>query len=108
MRTAEPFAADEPWQNTLKPAGQPGPALTIVKNTLLARKQAIIVREGWLRAQLGNQGFRVIDVASEGDASFGDWGDAAKPPPAYPRRYWGLRGVIEALAVKSTATRIAG
>src|SRR5689334_2997645 len=32
LMTSVAFAVDEPWQNTLKPSGETGPALTIVDN----------------------------------------------------------------------------
>ncbi len=84
---------DVPWNRR--------PALGIIKNTLLRRKRAIIVSEPWLRARLDDAGFDIAMIASEGEATFRSGAiDLRKPEPGYESRYWGLRAIIEAAAVK--------
>jgi len=84
---------DVPWNRR--------PALGIIMNTLLRRKRAIIVSEPWLRARLREAGFDVRMIACEGETTFRDNViDIEKPEPGYARSYWGLRAMLEAVAVK--------
>jgi len=83
---------DVPWNRR--------PALGIIKNTLLRRKQAIIVSERWLRARLDEHGFDVVAVDSEGDVSFSEHPSPPQPEPGYQRRYLGVRAIIEAAALR--------
>lgn len=84
---------DVPWNRR--------PAIGIIMNTLLGRKRAIIVSERWLRARLCDASFSAQMISTEGDATFRK-GDVQieKPEPGYKRSYWGMRAMLEAVAVK--------
>ena len=86
---------DVPWNRR--------PALGIIKNTLLRRRRNIIVSEPWLRSRMRNAGFDIRMLGCEGETTLrGDLGDIMKPEPGYERSYWGLRAMLEAVAVKQS------
>jgi SAM-dependent methyltransferase len=86
---------DVPWNRRA--------AFGILKNTVLRRKQAIVVGERWLRARLRDHGFEVVAVAAEGGASFAPPTARVPPAPAYPAAYGGLRAILEAVATRGPA-----
>lgn len=84
---------DVPWNRR--------PALRMIRNTLLGRKQNIVVTESWLRRQLTAAGLQPIAVVSEGAASFHARPPATVPAPGYPPRCLGIRSIIETIGLKT-------
>ncbi len=77
------------------------PALRMIRNTLLGRKQNIVVTETWLRRQLMAAGLQPIAIVSEGSASFHARLPAVAPAPGYPPTCLGVRLILEAIGFKT-------
>lgn len=77
------------------------PALRMILNTLLGRKQNIVVTETWLRRQLASAGLAPIAITSEGAASFYARPPVTMPVPGYPPRCLGVRSIIETIGFKT-------
>jgi SAM-dependent methyltransferase len=83
---------DVPWNRI--------PALRFIRDTFLGHEQNIVVTESWLKKRLDSAGLRPIAVVPEGAASFDGKSSDLAPPPGYPRTYFGVRSMIEAIGVK--------
>lgn len=83
---------DVPWNRR--------PAMRMIWNTLRGREQSIVVGERWLRKRLTEHGFDVVMLDVEGDASFEAQPATPKPERGYQSRYWGLRAILEATAIR--------
>ncbi|MCS6947722.1 MAG: class I SAM-dependent methyltransferase [Steroidobacteraceae bacterium] len=83
---------DVPWNRKA--------AIGMIWNTMLGRHRAVVVTEGRLRKLLAANDFDVLVVGCEGDTSFLDRPASPKPPPGYQRRYWGMRAILEVLAIR--------
>jgi SAM-dependent methyltransferase len=74
-------------------------ASQMVWRTFAGHTAQMLVREAWLRELLDLNGFGVIALDSEGHLNLGQ-GNGRGPLPGYPKTFYGLRSIIEVVAVR--------
>lgn len=76
-------------------------ALYLIARKLMGKSSQILVSESWIRKELSDAGFSIAALGPEGGVSVMS-SHSVLPPPAYPPKFYGLRSIIELIAVKSS------
>ena len=74
-------------------------ALGMIGRTILGRNSQIIVRKDWLYKRLQEAGFSVVASGPEGTVNLQE-GCQDLPSPAYPSSFYGMRSMIEVVALR--------